>query len=85
MIDKKKIDSLLNLREIQGSDRNWNYDPYMQGLYNGIELSLSVIEDREPIFKNAPKSWIYKKPFVDTKKIYKTFLRWIEILFRRGV
>lgn len=85
MIDKKKIDSLLNLREIQGSDGNWNYDPYMQGLYNGIELSLSVIEDREPIFKEAPKSWLHKKKFVDTKKIYKTFLRWIEILFRRGV
>jgi len=43
--------------DVQGMDGNWNYDPYMHGLYNGMEYMLSLIEEREPEFKNAPKKW----------------------------
>jgi len=38
-------------RDLQGQDGIWNMDPYMLGLYNGLELALSSVEDREPEFR----------------------------------
>ena len=42
---------------IQGYDGNWNYDPYMLGLYNGIELALATLEGRPPEYREAPEVW----------------------------
>ena len=50
-------DPLYNLLAIQGSHGNWDYDPYMMGLYNGIELAASVLEKREPRYRSAPDVW----------------------------
>jgi hypothetical protein len=58
---KKQIDDLKNMVDVQGTDGNWNYDPYMQGLYNGLEFALSIMESREPNFRSAPFSWISDK------------------------
>ena len=46
--------------KVQGYSGNWDYGPYMHGLYNGMEMMLSLIENREPSFKDAPKKW--KRP-----------------------
>lgn len=54
----ERIKSVRHMRDVQGYDGNWNYDPYMQGLYNGIEFALSLLEVREPQFKDAPKTWL---------------------------
>jgi len=35
------------LLEVQGRDGNWNLDPYMQGMYNGMELIVALAEGRE--------------------------------------
>lgn len=56
--EKRPIDHAREMRDSQGSDGNWNYDNYNHGLYNGIEFVLSIVEGREPEFKNAPKIWI---------------------------
>lgn len=48
--------------DIQGANGNWNYDAYMHGLYNGLEMALSAIEDREPIFRDAPEEWLADLP-----------------------
>ncbi len=45
------IDRLRDLVKIQGEDGNWNDTPYMLGLYNGMELALSIMENREPTFR----------------------------------
>lgn len=37
----------------QGQPGTWDSDHYMRGLYNGLELALSQIESRAPIFKEA--------------------------------
>lgn len=58
---KKQIDDLKNMVDVQGTDGNWNYDPYMQGLYNGLEFALSIMESREPNFRSAPFYWIADK------------------------
>ena len=45
------ISKLRNLRDIQGRKGNYDVDEYMRGLYNGLELSLSIFEDRGPDYK----------------------------------
>ena len=56
------IESVRQMRDVQGMDGNWNYDPYMHGLFNGIEFSLSLIEVREPKFRDAPEKWLCDQP-----------------------
>lgn len=51
----ERVLTLANLRDIQGQDGNWNFDAYMHGFYNGLELALAVIEDREPKYRDSPK------------------------------
>ena len=55
---KKLVQDLRHMVEVQGCDGNWNYDPYMQGLYNGLEFALSIMEKREPQFRDAPEQWL---------------------------
>jgi hypothetical protein len=56
------IDSVRHMRDIQGVDGTWNYDPYMHGLYNGLEFAVSLLEQREPQFKDAPEKWLSDLP-----------------------
>lgn len=47
------VSKLRELRDIQGKKGNYDYDEYMRGLYNGLELALSLFEDgREPQYKD---------------------------------
>lgn len=46
------------IHEIQGMPGNWNYDPYMHGMYNGMELIIATIKGTEPRFKEAPEIWV---------------------------
>lgn len=63
---KKKIASMQNCLDIQGSDGNWNYDEYMRGMFNGMELMMSIMEDREPVYKTAKEA--EKKPIWSNHK-----------------
>jgi len=58
----KQVKCLKDLLELQGSNGNWNYDPYMMGMYNGLELALSVMENREPVYRDKPERWIADIP-----------------------
>lgn len=51
------IENMKVMIEIQGRDGNWDYDPYMHGLYNGMEMVLALAENREPQFRKAPFVW----------------------------
>ncbi len=52
-----KIDELKDVRDIQGYNGNWDYNEYMWGMYNGLELALAIMEDREPEYKSEPKKF----------------------------
>ena len=52
----EKIIKIKELMKVQGQDGNWNHDPYMHGLYNGMELSMAIMEDREPAYRTLPIS-----------------------------
>jgi len=62
MKNMSKINTLREMVNIQGWDGNWNYDPYMHGLYNGLEFALSIMEKRDPVFKEAPEVWLSDIP-----------------------
>jgi hypothetical protein len=54
----KRLQDLINT---QCSDGNWNYDPYMHGLANGLLLAKSCFTDEEPKFLSSPEKWIGNK------------------------
>ncbi len=53
----KQLDALRELVDIQGYEGNWDYDEYMFGMYNGMELMLAMVEGREPKFKEKPETY----------------------------
>ena len=58
MVDLSKVTiKLRTLLEIQCDDGNWNYDPYMFGMANGMILMPSTLEDEDPEFLTTPKVW----------------------------
>ena len=59
--EQKLVVKLKELLEVQGRDGTWNYDPYFHGMYNCMEVMLAVLENREPVFRGAPKKWLSKK------------------------
>lgn len=59
---EEKLQSLKEIRDIQGNDGNWNYAPYSHGLYNALEFAVSIFEEREPVYREKPKTWLCDKP-----------------------
>lgn len=60
-IGMEKTASIKDLEDcikIQTSDGNWNFDPYMHGMANGMILSHALIEEHTPNFLEAPKQWL---------------------------
>jgi len=48
--------------EVQGRDGNWNFDRYMQGMFNGMEMMMSLAEGRDPVFRDPPEKWLHASP-----------------------
>ena len=55
MTKDEALNQLREVHAIQGRDGCWDIDDYMLGLYNGLELALSIVENRECRYKNRPK------------------------------
>jgi len=55
---ERRIELLQDLTDVQCSDGNWNHDPYMQGMANGMIFALSVMTDVEPEYMKAPEEWL---------------------------
>lgn len=54
----KNLHKLKELIQIQCDDGNWNYDPYMQGIANGMILAEAILEDKTPVYLDAPDVWL---------------------------
>jgi hypothetical protein len=54
----ERIDRVRSIHATQGSSGNWNYNAYMHGLFNGLELAMMTLENREPEFRDAPEEWL---------------------------
>lgn len=62
---KGAIKLLREMLDIQGTDGTWNYAPYLLGMYNGMELCLALVEERDPVFREGPEVWGEDKPDVE--------------------
>lgn len=62
-----KLEEAKQMTGIQGSSGNWDFDPYMHGMFNGMEYLLAIFEEREPKFKDAPEKWLSDKPIKSRK------------------
>jgi len=60
--EPEPVIKMKELLEVQGRDGNWNLDPYMQGMYNGMELMVALAEGRDPVFRKAPENWLSAPP-----------------------
>ncbi|QHA00540.1 hypothetical protein [Dehalobacter restrictus] len=49
----RRIFTVEKMRVIQGTDGNWNTSEYMRGLYNGLELAMAILMDRNTNYKNV--------------------------------
>lgn len=59
-----KIEAALQeVIDVQCSDGNWNYDPYMHGLANGLILAMGIIKDKDPVFIDFPDDWLKDIPY----------------------
>jgi hypothetical protein len=56
--DSAPVAKMREMLAIQGSSGTWNCDPYMHGMYNGMEYMLAMAENRDPIFRDAPAKWL---------------------------
>ncbi len=45
--------------EVQLQDGNWNYDPYMHGMANGLLLAEAICAGKDPQYKSAPDKWLF--------------------------
>ncbi len=59
--DKQLLD-LQEMIDVQCSNGNWNYDPYMHGMANGMILAQSLLTGQEPGFLDAPDEWLCDRP-----------------------
>lgn len=57
-----KLETLKSIRDLQGDHGNWNFDPYSHGMYNALEFAVSIMEDREPLYRDKPDQWLCDKP-----------------------
>lgn len=55
---KNRLKALKDVIKVQTMNGNWNYDPYMHGMANGLLLAEAFMEGREPQYLDAPKEWL---------------------------
>jgi len=59
---KSDITKLQEIIDVQCSEGNYDYDPYMLGLANGLICAMAVLAREEPHYLGAPKVWGKDKP-----------------------
>ena len=57
---EQRFDELRNIKSIQCMSGNYDYDPYMHGMANGIILAEAILANIEPDFLVAPNQWLSK-------------------------
>ena len=66
------VDTLEELLKIQCSNGNWDYDPYMHGMANGMLLAMSLFKDKNPRYLDPPKQWGCDIPTPDKSIVAET-------------
>lgn len=56
------IAGLQELADVRCAHGNWNYDPYMHGMANGLILALATLKGEEVKYLDAPEQWLKDLP-----------------------
>jgi hypothetical protein len=62
VIFEESIKTLREMLAVQCADGNWNYDPYMHGMANGMIFALSLFDNKRPEYIEAPDVWLCDIP-----------------------
>ena len=54
---QERVKKLEEMTNVQCENGNWDYDPYMHGMANGMIFALAIMEDVEPEYLEAPEKW----------------------------
>jgi hypothetical protein len=55
-IQEENFNKVKELLKMQGQHGNFDYCEYMRGMYNGMELCVAILEERDPIYKDYDKN-----------------------------
>jgi hypothetical protein len=55
----RRIKNIADVLEVQANEPTVEKDPYMTGMYNGMELCLAIIEDRDPYYKKVKRTKVH--------------------------
>ena len=53
----KLLNDLDDVVKIACSDGNWNHDPYLHGMANGLICAQAVLCGTDPVYLDAPMVW----------------------------
>lgn len=53
-----RLEALKHLVAIQCQSGNWDYGPYMHGMANGMIMAVATLEEKDPVFLDAPERWL---------------------------
>lgn len=78
----KPLEDLRKIHDIQSQNGNWDYDPYMHGLMNGLEMALATMEDRDPKYWKAPNEWLSDKTYKDKEEAFKRIVEGVTEVYQ---
>lgn len=61
------LKEIKELIAVQGAHGNWNYDAYMMGMYNGMELIRAVLQGEQPAYRAEPDAGFLSDPKGDAE------------------
>ena len=97
--EEKCLLQLIEVHECQGQKGSWDISPYHTGLFNGLELALSIFEKRKPEYREHPNAVIGsgQKPtkhlddvlgaseyILDRGKVFQEQLQYVKTFFAHG-
>jgi hypothetical protein len=66
---RNSLKTLREMKDVQCSDGNWNYDPYMHGMANGMIFAISLFDGKRPEYLEAPEQWLKDLPDTELKTV----------------
>lgn len=64
IVTKRKIREIENIKQLQKQTMEEQKDDYMVGLYNGIEIILAILQNREPEYETC----LHDPEIIDTEE-----------------
>ena len=63
---RKQIEDLKKCVKTSCQSGNYDCNPYMHGMANGMILALAILEGKEPAYLDAPAKWLDDKKTTTT-------------------